>query len=58
MKKLCPICEKPAEDAFAPFCSQRCADIDLHRWLGGSYRIPVREDEDEDGSKESGGNLQ
>ena len=31
-----------------PFCSKRCADVDLHRWLSGSYAIPVTEDEEED----------
>jgi endogenous inhibitor of DNA gyrase (YacG/DUF329 family) len=36
----CPICSKPAEPAFRPFCSHRCADVDLSRWLKGSYAIP------------------
>jgi endogenous inhibitor of DNA gyrase (YacG/DUF329 family) len=36
----CPICSKPAEPAFRPFCSRRCADVDLSRWLKGSYAIP------------------
>jgi hypothetical protein len=36
----CPICGKPAADAFKPFCSRRCADIDLGRWLKGGYAIP------------------
>jgi endogenous inhibitor of DNA gyrase (YacG/DUF329 family) len=35
----CPICGKPAADKYRPFCSRRCADVDLHRWLGGVYRI-------------------
>lgn len=38
--KPCPICGKPADAALLPFCSQRCADLDLHRWLGGYYAIP------------------
>ncbi|MGA2951315.1 MAG: DNA gyrase inhibitor YacG [Caulobacteraceae bacterium] len=42
----CPICGKPVEPQFRPFCSPRCADIDLHRWLTGGYSIPG-EDEDE-----------
>jgi len=46
--KRCPICRRPAAEEFAPFCSRRCADIDLHRWLGGVYAIPVTEDADED----------
>jgi endogenous inhibitor of DNA gyrase (YacG/DUF329 family) len=36
----CPICGKPSVQAFHPFCSARCADIDLNRWLSGSYVIP------------------
>jgi len=47
--ELCPTCRRPAADAFRPFCSRRCADVDLHRWLSGAYAIPVREEEDEDG---------
>jgi len=39
--KPCPICGKPAVFAIRPFCSKRCADIDLHRWLGGVYAIPA-----------------
>jgi uncharacterized protein len=33
----CPICDKPMQAAFRPFCSKRCADIDLNKWLTGSY---------------------
>lgn len=36
----CPICGKTTEPSYAPFCSQRCADIDLGRWLTGIYRLP------------------
>ena len=45
----CPICGKPSAQAFHPFCSARCADIDLNRWLSGAYVIPgksLAEDED------------
>lgn len=42
----CPICGKSAGDLFAPFCSKRCADIDLGRWLRGDYSTPVIEDDD------------
>ncbi|HXW72851.1 MAG TPA: DNA gyrase inhibitor YacG [Methylocella sp.] len=35
----CPVCGQPAALALRPFCSKRCADIDLHRWLSGAYRI-------------------
>ena len=41
----CPICEKPESDKFEPFCSKRCADVDLNRWLSGSYAIPGRDGE-------------
>jgi len=49
-QRVCPTCGKPAEQAFRPFCSARCRDVDLHRWLSGQYAIPVTEDEDEDGA--------
>lgn len=48
----CPICNRPAVADYRPFCSRRCADVDLGRWLGGRYAIPAepadvdREDED------------
>lgn len=44
--KLCPICGKPVEQRFRPFCSRRCADVDLHRWLSGTYTVPVIEIDD------------
>jgi endogenous inhibitor of DNA gyrase (YacG/DUF329 family) len=44
--KPCPICAKPAVAEFRPFCSARCADIDLHRWLSGAYVIPADKPED------------
>lgn len=40
----CPICGKPAEPDSRPFCSKRCADVDLQRWLSGRYAIPAVED--------------
>jgi uncharacterized protein len=45
----CPICGKPASDATRPFCSPRCRDVDLNRWLSGRYVVPGRENGDEDG---------
>ncbi|HMO73159.1 MAG TPA: DNA gyrase inhibitor YacG [Paracoccaceae bacterium] len=36
----CPVCGKLAAPAYRPFCSRRCADVDLGRWLGGHYRLP------------------
>jgi endogenous inhibitor of DNA gyrase (YacG/DUF329 family) len=49
----CVICGKPRVAPYDPFCSKRCADVDLHRWLKGSYVIPggaatAPEDEGED----------
>jgi endogenous inhibitor of DNA gyrase (YacG/DUF329 family) len=43
----CPVCRKPRSDSFRPFCSRRCADIDLARWLGGTYAIPAIESADD-----------
>ena len=37
----CPICGKPTAADYRPFCSRRCADVDLGRWLTESYRIPA-----------------
>jgi len=42
----CTICGKPAVTQYRPFCSRRCADVDLGRWLTGGYAIPA-EQEDE-----------
>ena len=62
--RLCPFCRRPlAEGAeaarFRPFCSKRCADVDLGRWLKGAYAIPAVETEDETeseaGTDEEGG---
>ena len=36
----CPICGKETAAKYRPFCSKRCADVDLARWLNGSYVIP------------------
>ncbi len=44
----CPICGKSATPDSYPFCSTRCADVDLHRWLGGVYSIPAEEGDDEE----------
>jgi endogenous inhibitor of DNA gyrase (YacG/DUF329 family) len=45
----CPICGRATVVEYRPFCSRRCADVDLSRWLGGAYAIPVTDDSDEDG---------
>jgi endogenous inhibitor of DNA gyrase (YacG/DUF329 family) len=43
----CPVCKKPSSQAHHPFCSSRCQDIDLNRWLSGGYVIPGEAAEDE-----------
>lgn len=48
----CPICGKPRTEKYRPFCSARCADVDLNRWLSGRYAIPVVE---EDGAEDVAG---
>ncbi|MEE8280399.1 MAG: DNA gyrase inhibitor YacG [Alphaproteobacteria bacterium] len=45
-KQRCPICGRPSRRAYRPFCSARCADVDLGRWLEGRYRIPAEEPPD------------
>jgi len=45
----CPICGKPSSEATRPFCSSRCRDVDLNRWLSGRYVVPGRDNEGEDG---------
>ncbi len=42
----CPICKKDTAPAYRPFCSRRCADVDLARWLGGDYAVPSNDPED------------
>ncbi len=59
----CPICGKPAappDSGFAPFCSPRCKDVDLNRWLKGAYAIPAVENddaEDDESASESPGRV-
>ncbi len=48
-KARCPICKALSEQEFRPFCSKRCADVDLSRWLSGTYAIASTDDDDEDG---------
>ena len=42
-RRRCPVCGKPVEDSAKRFCSDRCAQVDLGRWLRGDYAIPVEE---------------
>ena len=43
LKAACPLCQRPAEIIYRPFCSRRCAQLDLGKWLTGSYAIPSHE---------------
>ena len=47
----CPICGRPASEDARPFCSARCKDIDLSRWLSGRYVIAGADTDDEDGKE-------
>ena len=44
----CPICGEDTVTRFRPFCSKRCADVDLAKWLNGSYSVPSQREEDTD----------
>lgn len=43
-RRKCVICGKPQDEKLRPFCSKRCADVDLNRWFSGAYAIPAEED--------------
>lgn len=45
----CAACGQPQQARFRPFCSKRCAEIDLGRWLKGAYTIPGRDEDEGDG---------
>lgn len=47
-RRPCPICSQPSQPKTHPFCSSRCAQIDLHRWFGEAYAVPAEEPPDED----------
>ncbi len=44
--KTCPICKSATAHRYRPFCSKRCADVDLGRWMTGRYAIPAEEEDD------------
>lgn len=46
MSAGCPICRKPRSAEYRPFCSRRCADVDLQRWLVGAYAVPAEEEDE------------
>jgi endogenous inhibitor of DNA gyrase (YacG/DUF329 family) len=48
MKPVCPLCERPTDPAYRPFCSKRCADVDLQRWFAGVYAVPGEDVADAD----------
>ena len=43
LKAACPLCQRPADILHRPFCSRRCAQLDLGKWLTGDYTIPAHE---------------
>jgi endogenous inhibitor of DNA gyrase (YacG/DUF329 family) len=47
MSSPCPICGKPMVSEFRPFCSKRCADVDLQRWLSDRYVVPGTDEDEE-----------
>ena len=51
-KGKCVICGKPKDPKYRPFCSKRCADVDLNRWFRGGYAIPAAEEDEPDGEAE------
>lgn len=48
LARACPTCGGPAAERFRPFCSKRCADLDLARWLKGLYVVPGAPATDDD----------
>lgn len=52
--RACPICRRPTDERWRPFCSKRCADLDLARWLGDGYRIPGDEPGPDIGPEDDG----
>lgn len=49
----CPICHKPTVAAYRPFCSRRCADIDLAKWFDGTYAVPSTDPEDAEAAEQA-----
>ncbi len=54
-RRSCPMCGRPAVVRFRPFCSRRCADLDLGHWLKEDYRVPSEEEFDLDEDPPEGG---
>ncbi len=53
----CPICGKPRRPEFRPFCSRRCADIDLAKWFRGDYAVPAEDQTPEDALEDAPGDA-
>ena len=49
----CPICKKPTDTRYRPFCSKRCADVDLGKWFSGDYAVPSNDPEDVEAALDS-----
>ncbi len=49
----CPICTKETVQKYRPFCSRRCADVDLAKWMNGTYAVPSQDPEDLDAAFET-----
>jgi len=57
-QRKCAICGKPQSPDFQPFCSKRCADVDLGRWLKGTYVLPGDELPDPEGEGNDSGDVE
>ncbi len=49
----CPICSKDTDPKYRPFCSRRCADVDLGRWLTGTYVLPAKAEDEDDSPQDT-----
>ncbi|MFK7754008.1 MAG: DNA gyrase inhibitor YacG [Sedimentitalea sp.] len=49
----CPICDKEPVLKYRPFCSARCADLDLGKWLTGAYAVPSNDPDDIEAAMEA-----
>jgi hypothetical protein len=49
----CPVCKRETVKEFRPFCSRRCADVDLARWLSGVYAVPTEETPEDEARDEA-----
>ncbi|WP_147114878.1 DNA gyrase inhibitor YacG [Tateyamaria sp. syn59] len=50
----CPICAQETDLKYRPFCSRRCADIDLARWMNGGYAVPSQREDNEGSAIDEG----